>query len=176
MDINFRQEETKDYQLVESLIESAFKGQEYSDQKEHILVAKLRKGNTFIKELSLITEVNGEIVAHVLLTKLTLKNSNKDIEVLSLAPISVLPDFQNKGIGGKLIEEAHRRACKLGFHAIVLVGHEDYYPRFNYELLSNYKLTIPFEVPEKNAFIYELKSGSIAGIEGELEFPKVFFD
>lgn len=43
-------------------------------------------------------------------------------EVLSLGPISVLPEYQQKGIGGKMIALTKERAFDMGFRAILLCG------------------------------------------------------
>ncbi len=68
MNIKIRQEKETDYKVSENLVEKAFKNAEYSDQKEHLLVAKLRKSDVFVPELSLVAELDGEIVGHIMLT------------------------------------------------------------------------------------------------------------
>ncbi len=59
MDINIREELEKDYEVVERLTEEAFKNEEHSDGREHLLVNRLRKSEMFIKEFSLVAEDNG---------------------------------------------------------------------------------------------------------------------
>ncbi|NLN41576.1 MAG: N-acetyltransferase, partial [Clostridiales bacterium] len=69
MKITIRQENENDYKTTESVVEQAFKSPEYSSPNEHFLVAKLRKSNAFIPELSLVAEVGGRIIGHIMLTK-----------------------------------------------------------------------------------------------------------
>lgn len=57
----------------------------------------------FVPELSLVAEINEEIVGHIMLTKLLIKDGEMEYESLALAPVSILPEYQNKGIGSKLI-------------------------------------------------------------------------
>ena len=103
MEIKLRQENENDYKSVFQLIEKAFEKEEYSDHKEQFLVERLRKSDAFIPELSIVAEVENKIVGHILFTKLEIKNESQSFQSLALAPVSVLPEFQGKGIGSKLI-------------------------------------------------------------------------
>ena len=48
-----------------------------------------------------------------------------DILVLALAPLSVIPEYQRKGIGTALVKEGHRIAADLGFAYSVVLGSEN---------------------------------------------------
>ena len=61
-----RKETQKDYEWVIQLTEKAFETFEISDHNEGKLVDKLRKAPTFIEELSLVAELNGQVVGHIL--------------------------------------------------------------------------------------------------------------
>lgn len=176
MEIVLRQEVPDDYQNVEKLVEAAFKNEPYSDKREHLLVQRLRQSNAFVPELSIVAEVENEIAGHILLTRIFIKNEVDSFESLALAPVSVEPSWQGKGIGGKLIREAHTVAKELGFKSVVLLGHEDYYPRFGYELTSKYNVRLPFEVPEENCMIISLIEGGLDGVSGVVEYAKEFFE
>lgn len=103
------------------------------------MVARLKNSDAFIPELSLIAEIDNQIVGYVLLTKIKIVNANESsYNSLALAPVAVLQAFQGKGIGGKLIEAAHDRARDLGFGSAVLLGHENYYPKFGYKLTNEF--------------------------------------
>jgi predicted N-acetyltransferase YhbS len=67
MNITIRQEVAGDYKSSEIVIEKAFENAEHTDHKEQFLVARLRKSEVFIPELSLVAELDREIVGHVLL-------------------------------------------------------------------------------------------------------------
>ncbi len=114
MKISIRQETFADYPIVFDLIEQAFRNEVVSDKKEQFLVERLRNSNGFIPELSLVAEVNYQIVGYILLSKITIETKLNKHTALALAPVAVLPSFQKKGIGRKLIEEAHRIAKELG--------------------------------------------------------------
>ena len=172
--MTIRQETEKDHSAVFNLIESAFREAEFADNTEQFLVERLRKSDAFIPELSMVAEIDGKIVGHILLTKLKIKNKSNEFDSLALAPVSVLPEFQGKGIGGKLIVEAHKKAKELGHKSIVLLGHENYYPRFGYEQADKYGIELPFEVPKENCMVIELIENALKGVNGIVEYPKEF--
>ena len=142
----------------------------------HFLVEKLRKSEAFVPELSLVAEIENNIVGHILLTKIKIKTSDDEITSLALAPVSVLPEFQGKGIGGKLIKEAHQRAKDLGYQSIILLGHENYYPRFGYKLAEEFGISLPFDVPKENCMAIELEPNALKNIRGEVVYPKEFYE
>lgn len=109
-----------------------------------------------------------------MLTKLKIKNKKEEFESLALAPVSVLPEFQNMGIGGKLIIQSHKVAKDLGFKSVILLGHEKYYPKFGYLQADKYGIELPFEVPKENCMIIELVENGLKGVNGIVEYPKEF--
>ncbi|MEJ7223358.1 N-acetyltransferase, partial [Staphylococcus epidermidis] len=92
-----------DYRDTEEVVRKAFENETYSDQSEHTLVAKLRKSEVFVPDLSLVAVYEDKIIGHILLSKILIDTEDKKVESLALAPISVLPEYQNKGVGRKLI-------------------------------------------------------------------------
>lgn len=176
MEIKLRQENENDYKSVFQVIEKAFENEVYSDHKEQFLVERLRKSVAFIPELSIVAEVNSQIVGHILLSKLKIENDVKSIESLALAPVSVLPEFQGKGVGSKLILHSHEVAKELGYKSIVLLGHEDYYPRFGYEQANKYGIEMPFDVPAENCMVAILAENGLLGIRGKVIYPDAFFE
>ena len=171
-----RQEQSKDYKSVFRIIEEAFSKEKFSDYKEQFLVERLRLSKAFIPELSIIPEYKNEIVGHILLTRIQIKNKNQVFESLALAPVSVKPEFQNNGVGSQLILEAHSKAKALGFQSIVVLGHEDYYPKFGYELTSKYNIKLPFEAPENNCMIISLTKNGLEDVNGDVVYAKEFFE
>lgn len=176
MNIKIRQEKETDYKVSESLIEKAFKNAEYSDQKEHLFVAKLRKSGDFVPELSLVAELDGVIVGHIMLTKLIIENEENRYSTLALAPVSVLPEYQNKGVGSKLISESLKIAKEIGFKSVIVLGHDKYYPRFGFKPASKWGIKAPFEVQDENFMALELEDGGLADIKGTVVYSKEFFE
>lgn len=176
MEINIREELEKDYEVVERLTEEAFKSAEHSDGTEHLLVNRLRKSDDFIKELSLVAEDNGKVIAHLMLTKAKINNGDMSVETLALAPVSVIPEYQGKGIGSKLINVALESARRLGYKSVIVLGHDKYYPKFGFVPASKYEIKAPFDVPDEAFMVKELNDGSLIGVSGIVEYAKEFFE
>jgi len=174
--MNIRQEKPSDYKAVEAMIRRAFENSDLGYHGEADLVAELRKNKTFIPELSIVAELYGEVVGHILLSKIKIEGEHKFVDSLSLAPMSVDPSVQSNGIGALLIEEAHQIAKNLGHKSIFLIGHEDYYPRFGYQKASKFGVEFPFEAPDQNCLVFELVDGGLNNVEGMVKYPDFFFE
>ena len=123
--MNIRKEKMEDYNSIYAVVKAAFDSAEHADGNEQDLVEALRKGESYIPALSLVAEEKGKIVGHIMFTKARVGQT----DVLALAPLSVLPEYQRKGIGTALIKEGHKIAKDLGYGYSVVLGSEKYYPR-----------------------------------------------
>lgn len=177
MDIDIQQAENKELPAICKLVETAFADMQESDHQEHYLVKRLYKSDTFIPELSLVAKTDdGKIVGYILLTKVEIVSDNGTETSLAVAPLAVLPEYQNNGIGGMLLKEAHRRASSLGYGTVLLLGHKDYYPRFGYRKAREYGIEFPFDVPSEYCQVIELIPHTLNGINGIVRYPAVFFE
>jgi predicted N-acetyltransferase YhbS len=175
MNIVIRTETPADFKEVHNLVEIAFRTDEFSDHREHLLVERLRKSEAFVPELSVVAEKEKVIAGHILLTKIFIRNELESFSSLALAPVAVLPEFQNQGIGGKLINYAHAKAADLGFTSVVVLGHADYYPRFGYKRADLFGIKLPFEAPAENIMAVELIPGALKKVSGVVEYAEEFF-
>ena len=175
MKLKIRHEQLEDHHQVALLIENAFRNEHFSDHQEQYLVDRLRKSPDFIPELSLVALFNEQLVGHVLLSKIEIKNSNNTSELLALVPVSVSPAYQKQGIGSALINAAHAKALELGFNAVLLLGQDTYFQRFGYEFTSKYNIEFPFDIPEKYCLIKPLKKDGLNNVSGAVEYPEAFY-
>jgi len=148
----------------------------FGHKDEGKLVEKLRTTDAFVEGLSLVAEVDDCIVGHILFTKIKIVNDEKKHESLALAPIAVLPDFQNQGIGSSLVREGLKKAKEKGFKSVVVVGHEKYYPRFGFKPASSWNIRPPFQVPDNEFMVLELEPGSLENVSGVVHFSTPFND
>lgn len=176
LDLQIRQEQESDYKAVESVVESAFRSMKYSEQTEHLIVNRLRNSSAFVPELSLVALLDQTIIGHILISKVLVKNKDAQFEILSLAPVSVNPSFQLRGVGTALIERAHEIAKSLDYKAIVLIGHKDYYPKFGYVQSDQFGISFPFDSAAENCLVKELKTGALENISGCVQYPKEFME
>ncbi len=164
-----RKEEAKDYEAVYSLVKAAFSSAEHSDGNEHDLVNALRKSDAFIPDLSLVAEIDGKIAGHIMFTAANIGSDT----VLALAPLSVHPQYQRKGIGSGLIKEGHKIAAELGYGYSVVLGSEKYYPKAGYLSAFKFGIMPPFDVPSKNFMVCKIKKDA-PRVSGVIKYAKEF--
>lgn len=165
-----RKEHENDYNQVYKVVKMAFENEVFSDKDEHNLVERLRSSVTFVPELSMVAEIDGKVIGHILFTEITIGGEI----ALALAPLSVMPDYQGLGIGAKLINAGHEVAGSLGYKAVVLLGHEGYYPKFGYVKASLYGIKAPFDVPDENYMVFVIDEYSMEKINGVVEYAPEF--
>jgi len=93
MNITIRREEDNDHIQIYEVNKLAFQ-----QENEGKLIAKIRKSENFIPELSIVAELDNRIVGHILFSKIKIAGDS-DYESLALAPMAVIPEFQKKGSG-----------------------------------------------------------------------------
>ncbi|MBU3804281.1 MAG: N-acetyltransferase [Candidatus Cellulosilyticum pullistercoris] len=164
-----RQENNKDFDQVYSVVKKAFQMAEHSDGNEQDLVVALRKSDAFIPELSLVAEMDGKIIGHIMFTKIEIGNHT----ALTLAPLAVLPEYQKQGVGAALIKEGHRIAKELGYQYSVVLGSERYYPRYGYIPAEQLGIKAPFEVASENFMAIKLQENA-EPINGIVKYAKEF--
>ena len=104
------------------------------------MVHELRKRDG-IPALSLVAEVEGHIVGHIICSKAEVRTERFITPVLNMGSISVWPQYQRKGIGKVLITSVLDRAKQLGYGAIVFFGRPEYYPQFGFIEASVFGIT-----------------------------------
>lgn len=61
-----------------------------------------------------------------------LTDSGESHQVLVLAPVCVVSQYQKKGIGTALIRYGISEAIITAYPLIVVIGHQEYYPKFGF--------------------------------------------
>ncbi len=172
MNIKIRQENMEDVNEIYHVVQKSFEEALYSDHDEHNLVNRLRNSKNYIPELSLVAEYEGKIVGHILFTEIKVG----DQTLIALAPLAVIKEMQNKGIGKLLIMEGHNIAAQLGYKGSVVMGHNLYYPKFGYKKASQYGIEAPFDVSDEHFMAVELMEGGLSNVHGVVEYAKEFFE
>lgn len=166
--IKVRAEVADDFNAIDVVNLSAFQG-----ESEAQLVADLRKSPGFIPDLSLVAELNGRIVGHVVLSKVQLKSASGSTEILALGPMSVVPSQSHRGIGSELIEAAVARARPLCYPAIVVAGHPNYYERSGFKPATEWGVSCNLGIPRDALTAMELTDGALSD-GGEVVYPDIF--
>lgn len=176
MNINIRSEKKADQQEIYEVVKRAFETAEHADEDEHNLVNRLRNSESFIPELSIVATIDEKIIAHVLFTKAIIKNNEQEFATLALAPVSVVPEFQRKGVGSKIMTESLQKAKQLGYESVIVLGSNEYYPKFGFTEAAHFDIKAPFEVPSEFFMALELVGNSLEKVNGTVIYAPEFFE
>ncbi len=169
MDIIIRKETPDDFQQVARVIEMAFR-----QKNEAVLVEKLRHNINYNANLSIVAEYNGNVIGHILFFPIVIRKGETSMASLALAPLSVSPEFQKMGVGGRLTQEGLRKAREIGFTSVIVLGHPEYYSSFGFVPARQWGITAPFEVPEDALMGIELEEDALKNAAGVVEYPQEF--
>lgn len=168
--LNIRTEEANDIDNIFQINSAAF-----DTDSEAELVNRLREqAEPF---LSLVAEQEGTLVGHLLLTPVTLdadQDISSELKLMGLAPMAVMPNNQNIGIGSALVEAGLAHCRNLGIGAVVVLGHPEYYPRFGFEPSVNFNIKSEYEVPTEVFMAQELQSGYLQNVSGTIQYHPAF--
>jgi putative acetyltransferase len=130
--IVIRNETSDDIDVIREVTIAAFKTLAISNHTEQFIIEALRAGNALT--ISLVAEVDEQVMGHIAFSPVNMSDGTKSW--YGLGPVSVLPEYQRKGIGKALIEEGLLRLKDLNAHGCCLVGHPEYYKQFGFENVS----------------------------------------
>lgn len=165
--LTIRAETSQDRRRIAEVTTSAF-----GKEREALMVEAIRDSDGYVPELSLVAELDGEIVGHVLLSYVAL--AGKDRRLLELGPMSVTPEHQRTGIGSALIREALRRADERGEPLVIVLGHARYYPRFGFRPASGLGISAPDpKIPDEVFLAIPLRAYD-PELRGRVVFPPAF--
>jgi len=165
--LSIRREVPEDIDSIRYVNEQAF-----GQTGEAGIVDKLR--NRSAVTLSLVAVQGDQIVGHILFSPVIIESECANFEAVALAPMAVLPKYQRKGVGSKLVRAGLEECRRLGYEIIVVLGHPDYYPRFGFVLAKPVGVNCEFEVPERARMILELCEGVLAERKGTVKFQPEF--
>ncbi len=165
-----RPENKQDLDTVYSLIQTAFSTAYVKDGTEQDFAVGLRNGSGCIPELALVMEQDDKIIGHIMLTKMFIKQDNGDkFESLLLAPVAVLQEYRNQGLGSVLINEASKRAADMGYKAVFLVGDPAYYERLGFKSTVTFGIQNENGIPDKFVMAIELIPDALRSVSGKID-------
>ena len=155
-----------DHDFVRAVNTSAFDTSSEAD-----VVDALRRGAQPV--ISLVAEESREIVAHIMFSPVSLLG-HPNAKVMGLAPMAVLPIHQRKGIGSALVRAGLEQCIGLGFDAVVVLGHPEYYPRFGFSSARQFGIYSEYDVPEEVFMALELRPDALSGQTGKVKYHSAF--
>lgn len=149
----------------------AVNGAAFETSAEADLVDALRVKD--VKLISLVAETEGAVVGHILFSPVSLAEQSH-VNIMGLGPMAVLPQHQRQGIGSALVREGLQLCRQLGCHAVVVLGHAHYYPRFGFVSAAGYALRSEYDVPDDVFMVVELEAGALHGAAGLIRYDEAF--
>lgn len=123
-----RKERTADIDAITEVTIAAFENHPISNHTEQFIINALRDADAL--SVSLVAETKGRVVGHIAFSPVIISDGTKDW--YGLGPVSVLPEYQNRGIGKSLISKGLSLVKELGGQGCALVGDPEYYKRFGF--------------------------------------------
>lgn len=159
-----RNEKETDYRRVEEITRKAFWNLYAPGCDEHYLVHIMRTHKDFIPELDFVIEVDGQVIGNIMYTKAKLiDESGVEKEILSFGPVSILPEYQRRGYGKKLIEYSFEKAAALGYDVIVIFGNPGNYVSLGFKSCKKYNVCLENGIYPTAMLVKELKPGTLDG-------------
>src|ERR671911_368676 len=140
--MDIRTETPADFDAIHAVHTAAFA----PSAVEAKLVDDLRAEGALASDLCLVATEGDAVIGHIAYSRATLDSGH---EILVLAPMSVLPQYQRQAVGMQLIGQSMRRAVLTDFPLVSVLGHPDYYPRFGFGPARALGIDPPFEVPDE---------------------------
>lgn len=163
--VTVRSESPEDTAAIRSVNEVAFGRRDEAD-----LVDALRAERMVLR--SFVAEHEGQVVGHILFSRMSIQTVDGPFPAVALAPVAVLPQHQRSGIGARLIRHGLQKLASDGERAVLVLGHPTYYTRFGFSVEKALHLSNPF--PAESYMALELGPGALIGINGSVQYAKAF--
>jgi len=130
--IAIREETMADAAAITEVTVAAFETLEISNHTEQFVIEALRAARALT--LSLVAEVDGRVVGHIAFSPVSISDGAQNW--YGLGPVSVLPEYQRRGIGKALIQEGLSSLRRLSAKGCCLVEHPQYYRKLGFENIN----------------------------------------
>lgn len=167
--LHVRPEQPGDETAIAQLTDAAFGG-----PAESRVIDRIRQAGH--QAVSLVAVEGGQIVGHILFTRVGIDTSGPSADVMGLGPMAVRPALQRRGIGSTLVREGLQACARAGCRAVVVLGHPEYYPRFGFRPASTWGLRCAYPAPDEAFMALELAPGALRGHSGLVRYLSEFDD
>jgi putative acetyltransferase len=166
MTLSIRPEEPADSAAIRMVLEAAFPTAAEAD-----LVDLLRAGGHLL--ISLVADDDETVVGYLAFSPVRIDGETIKGIGLGLAPLAVLPEYQCRGIGGRLVREGLAACGRAGYGFVVVLGEPAYYRRFGFDRADRRGLGNEYGADE--AFmVLEPREGAIPERGGVVRYGSEF--
>jgi predicted N-acetyltransferase YhbS len=175
MKITIRPERQEDHRKVEEVTREAFWNQYFPGCDEHYLVHIIRDHEDFIPELDFVAELDGEVVGNIMYAKSYIENEKGEkVQTVTFGPVCILPEYQRKGIGSKLIRHTMEMAEEMGYPSVLIFGDPHNYCRHGFKNGIDYGVSAYGGIYPMGFLVKELKPGFFGTDKWEYHMSGVY--
>ncbi len=157
------------HDAIRQLTVAAFESSEFGYNGEADLIDAIHADSG--KALSLVAIQDAIVVGHILLSSASIVCQGKQLEGMGLAPMSVSPAHQRKGIGSLLVKTALQKLSEQEDPFTIVAGHPGFYPRFGFKLASEFGIRHGFVgMPQDIFFVNCDDAACLHGIDHGLAY------
>ena len=142
----------------------------FGTEEEAALVRDLLADPSAQPRLSLLAYWDNRAVGHILFTRVKIKG-HPHLNASILAPLAVIPEAQNQGIGGALIQHGLQALAASKIDLVFVLGYPEYYTRHGFEPAGRRGLDAPYPIPPQNAdawMVQPLRPGVLGEYRGRV--------
>ena len=178
-DYIIRQEKKEDYAEVENLVREAFWNVYRPGCSEHLVIHVLRDDPAFVKELDFVMEQDGRLIGQNMFMKTVINaDDGRDIPVLTMGPIGILPELKRQGYGKILLDHSLEQAAAMGFGAVLFEGNIGFYGKSGFDYARKFGIRyhdLPEGADDSFFLCKELIPGYLSGVTGVYQTPQGYY-
>jgi putative acetyltransferase len=173
--MTIRRELPGDFSAVENLTREAFWNLYVPGCDEHFLVHKMRSHPDFIGELDYVAVRGNAVIGNIMFTKsCILQEDGSRFPCISFGPVSVLPEYQRRGVGSALITHTKNEALRLGHRAIIILGSPVNYCKHGFTSSRDFNISNSSGDYPLAQLVCELEKDALKGITGKYVYSDVY--
>ena len=178
-DYIIRLETPADYAETENLTRESFWNVYRPGCLEHYVLHCLRNDKDFIPELDFVMEKDGRLIGQVIYMHAVIHGDDgRDIPIMTMGPIGILPEFKRQGYGKALLDYSMEKAAAFGAGALCFEGNINFYGKSGFVVASTKGIHYYAETREEEVpyfLLKELTPGYLNGITGVYHTPEGYF-
>lgn len=178
-DYRIRPETPADYAEAENVAREAFWNVYRPGCLEHYVLHCLRKDSDFVPELAFVMEKDGRIIGQNIFVRACINaDDGRKIPIMTMGPISILPEFKRRGYGKALLDYSLERARDMGAGALCFEGNIDFYGKSGFVYASQKGIRyhgLPQDADASFFLCKELSAGYLDSVTGVYATPQGYF-
>jgi putative acetyltransferase len=172
--LTVRAEQPGDHAAVDAVVAACFARPGQDPPEEVPLVQGIRALPDFDPALSLVADLDGAIIGHLLFSNMTVEDEGRSVPALALAPLAVLKGYESSHAGTALMRAGLEACRERGHRAVIVLGHPKYYRRFGFRPARQLGIEPPEPWNDAAFQALALVPGGLDGVRGVARYAPPF--